>query len=212
MTVKDLICQALYLLGKEDIADAITESVNNGTEMSAEVNRHANLFMLIADSVTKELYTGYFPDATTAQLSSTGREYHLSGLHYPCVGIRKVVNVLTGREVPSYAFRDGNLILAERVPAIELIYEYTSYNYVTLGQLIADKKPYLAPDVVVMGIVAEYFCTIGDTVNAALWQERYENKVKLIRDSGAYKPYAEVYTEPAEPAVRRVNLPGRRWV
>lgn len=208
MTVKDVICDALRLLGKEVIADAITQSVESGAEMSADVSRYVKLFTLIADSVTKELYSGYFPDAFKENLYGSRGVFDLSELTYPLVRVRKIVSLSSKRELTDYTLKNGILETLNGVTLIEITYEYTSRDYSSLGDNIADSKLYVTPEIIVTGMVAEYYCTIGDTVNAALWQERYENRIKLILDSGVYKPYSEQQNTLA----RSASLPRRRWV
>lgn len=204
MTVKDVVCDALRLLGRDDIADAVTSS---GT-MSDEVKRYAKLFTLIADSVHKELYSCYFPDCKTDRLPRVGSYYNLSGLPYPMLCIRKVSNPTTGKEFTDYTITEYGMNVFGYSGEIAVTYDYTSHDYTSLTAQIDDYKPYVKPDLLVTGMVAEYYCTIGDTVNAALWQERYEKKIKLILDSGLYKACSEF----EEIKVKNAFLPVRRWV
>lgn len=208
MTVKDVICKALRLLGKDDIAKDISYSFENNTAINAECERYYKLFMLLADSVERELYSGYFPDATTVELTVTNGVCDLSTLSLPFVKVVKLTDCATDGEVKNFEVKDQSLLISDSLQTVRLTYEYTSKGYDGFRDEIDESKKYLSPDVMVAGMVAEYYCTIGDTVNAALWQEKYENKIKLIRESGNYVPYSAPQVSPS----KSVSLPRRRWI
>lgn len=186
MTVKEIICVALRLVGRDDAAD----SVGGGAELSAEVTRLKNTFLTYFNSVLDELARGYFP------LPCEEETYLINGRKPISSFFRRVVRinkVLVGNKPIDWHISAGYLLAdAEN---ITVRYEYALEPFV-------ETEEFFYPDfaiserLVSYGMAAEHFLVCGCAEESRAWEQKYRDEIEALIARSAVKPL----------------IPPRRWI
>lgn len=186
MTVKEIICQALRLVGRDDAADEI-----GGTaELSAEVVRIKNAFLTYFNSVLDELSRGYFPLSIQENINLSYGKKQLSSFAKRVVRINKV---LVDNKAVEWHISAGYLY----VDAEEAIvfYEYAP-NPLKENDAFFYPEFAVSERLVQYGMAAEHFLVCGCAEESRLWEERYRDEIEALIARCTVKP----------------RIPPRRWI
>lgn len=187
MKVKDVICEALRLVGRNDAADAISA----GSELTDEVARLNRACLTYLNAVFDELARGYFPLDAEEDMSSRNGTFPFSGFSRKPLEIKRVTE--GGKPVkwhisPDYLIASGNNIR---------VY----YTYVPSPLTAADECEYpvfaVGERLIEYGIAAEYFLVLGDATSSAVWEDKYRREIENL-----------LFRSP----VVKGRIPPRRWI
>lgn len=186
MTVKEVICAALRLVGRDDAADA----VEGGGTLTAEQTRTKNAFLTYFNSVLDELARAYFPPETREDTEFVGGKKSLSSLLKRAVRIKKVI--LDGKPVKWQL--SAGYIVAD-VDSAEVVYEYapTALN---------ENTAFFYPDYAVgerlveYGMAAEHYLVLGCAEESRAWEEKYRQEIEALACRRTVKD----------------RIPPRRWI
>lgn len=185
MTVKEVICEALRLVGREDAADAISGS----SSLTSDYTRLNRAFLTYLNSVFDELARGYFPLDARAEITSDG-VIAQSAFPYRPVRIKKVYQ--DGKEVDWQLGSEG---LITKSGVVTVVYEYApdalteddefDYPVFAVGERLVE-----------YGMVAEHYLVLGDAVSSKVWEEKYRDEIEALLSRSTV----------------RERIPPRRWI
>lgn len=187
MTVNKIICSALRLVGRDDVADAI----EGESQLSAEFNRIKNAFLTYFNSVLDELARAYFPLSEREAISCTGGKITLSSLRRRAVKIKKI---LSGKKSVEWQVYGSELLVDCDEEAI-IFYEYSPAP-------LREEDEFFYPEYAVSerlvqyGMVAEYYLVCGCAEEMHAWEEKYRDEIESIVARCIVKP----------------KVPPRRWI
>lgn len=186
MKVKDVICEALRLVGRDDAADAICA----GGELTDEVLRLNRACLTYLNAVLDELARGYFPLDCEEEMSGDDGRFAFSAFSRKPLEIKRVTaggKPVKWRISPDYLVADA--------------YSVTVY-YTYAPQTLGYEDDFGYPDFAVgerlveYGVAAEYFLVLGDAASSAAWENKYRNEIdNLLSRSNI-----------------RGRIPPRRWI
>lgn len=186
MTVKEVICAALRLVGRDDAAEAI----GGGETLSAEHTRIKNAFIAYLNSVLDELARAYFsPEAIETAVLSGGRK-SLSSFSRKVIRIKRVTD---GTKPINWSVASGYLYA--QAESATVTYEYApaalgeddafSYPVSAVGELLAE-----------YGMAAEHYLVLGCAEESRIWEEKYRREIDALLCRRTV----------------RERIPPRRWV
>lgn len=186
MKVKEVICQALRLVGRDDMAD----DMQNDVALSAEFTRLKNTFLTYFNSVLDELARGYFPVSYEEETELVDGKIAVSSFGRRAVRIKRV---LEGKKPVEWHISAGYLYAdGEKVT---VCYEYSPEP---LGE--ADEFSYpefaVSERLVEYGMAAEYFLVAGCAEESRLWEQKYRDEIEALISRCVVKPL----------------VPPRRWI
>lgn len=185
MIVKELICQTMRLVGREDAADSINSS--SPTDEAARLKRALLTYL---NAVLDELARGYFPLDTEEQMSSENGVYAFADFLKMPVKINRVTdgeNVIEWHICPNYLHTDSK--------NITVYYEY-------LPPQLNENDEFFYPvfavsaRLVEYGMAAEYFLVSGDGAAYNSWENKYRNEIENLLSKSSVKD----------------RIPPRRWI
>ncbi|MGN1060204.1 MAG: hypothetical protein ACI4QN_00575 [Candidatus Coproplasma sp.] len=186
MMVKEIICQALRLVGRDDAADAIVGTA----ELSAEVTRIKNAFLTYFNSVVDELARGYFPPSAQEEVTFTNGKKSLSSFSRRVVRIKKI---LVGDKAIEWHILAGYLYAD--VENATVYYEYAP-NPLKEGDEFFYPEFAVSERLVQYGMAAEHYLVLGCADESRLWEERYRDEIEALIARCTVKP----------------RIPPRRWI
>jgi hypothetical protein len=185
MTVKEIIKDAMRLVGREDAAEKAYTTYED-----EETKRMEHTMLFCCNAVLDELARGYFPVKTTEKMTSdTGRFAFENFAKKPV----KILKVKRGERkigwhiLPEYLQTDAGEVTVE--------YEYVPEKYE------ADDE-FNYPDgevgerLVCLGMAAEYQLICGEVESAGCWEERYRAEIDKLLSCHTVKE----------------RIPPRRWL
>ncbi len=186
MTVKEVICAALRLVGRDDVADALEA----GESLSAEHTRTKNAFLAYFNSVIDELARAYFPPETREEAVFTDGRKSISSFMRRAVRIKRV----TKNNMPVKWRIYGGYVYADEEEA-EVVYEYAP---AALGENDAFYYPEFAVGerLVEYGMAAEHYLVLGCAEESRAWEEKYRQEIEALMCRSTV----------------RDRIPPRRWV
>lgn len=186
MTVKEIICQTLRLVGREDAADEIC-----GTAvLSAEIVRIKQAFLTYYNSVLDELSRGYFPLSEQEEVTFTDGKKNLSSFAHRVVRIKKV---LVNNKAIEWHISSGYLCADAKNATV--FYEYAP-------QPSTEDDEFFYPEFAVSerlvsyGMAAEHFLVCGCAEESHMWEQRYRDEIEALIARCVVKPH----------------VPPRRWI
>lgn len=186
MTVKEVICAALRLVGRDDAAEAIAD----GKTLSAEQTRIKGAFLAYFNSVVDELARAYFPPETQTDVQFADGKKAIVSLPERAVRIKKV---LFDGEPVEWSIYSGYLYA--EVPNATVVYEYAP-------AASAESSTFFYPEYAVgerlveCGMAAEHYLVLGCAEESALWEEKYREEIEAL----------------SRRRTPRAKIPPRRWV
>lgn len=170
MTVKEVICAALRLAGRDDAAEAI----DGGGALTAECQRTKNAFLAYFNSVLDELARAYFPLGYEQEVSFAGGRKPLSSFPRRVIRVKKVA--VDGKPV-AWSISSGYLC-AEAESAV-VFYEYAPN---ALGEDDTFNYPVYAvgEKLVEFGMVAEHYLVLGCAEESRMWEEKYRQEIDAL--------------------------------
>ena len=186
MTAKEVITDALRLVGSDDAADAIT----SGEALGDEVARLKKAFITYLNAVLDELARGYFPLTNVEEMSAEDGRYAFALFAKHPVRINRVrgkKGAVGWHVCPDYLVADS--------PEITVSYDYAP------ERLSEDDEFYypryeVSERLAIYGCAAEHFLVLGDSSAAQLWESRYRAETELIASREKLSG----------------RIPSRRWV
>lgn len=169
MTVKEVICDTLRLIGRPDTAEEIEDD-----STVDETLRMERALLTYLNAVRDELARGYFPlIAEEAMHSDNGAFAFADFTHIPHV-IKRVCSSgkpVKWRVYPDYLIADAHDIEVRYafVPApLKENDEFTFPNYAVSEKLIE------------YGMAAEFFLVTGDNASSLAWENKYRNEIENL--------------------------------
>lgn len=166
MTVKEIINDAMRLIGRADAAEKSAAGEEDG-----EVRRMQYTMLFCYNAVIDELARGYFPVKYGEQMVSTTGKYAFADFAYRPVKILRVTGGKgeIGWEIyPEYMAADCAAVTVE-------------YEYVPDRQ--AEEDTFSYPDrgvgerLVSYGMAAEYQLICGEVESAEFWENKYRAEI-----------------------------------
>lgn len=185
MTVKEIICDTMRLVGRDDAAQELENDAP-----SAQTERLQRAFLTYFNAVCDELARGYFPLEKVENMSGSNGRYAFASFSS---GPVRICRVTSGRKpvewhiCPDYLIADAD--------NIEVKYQYLPPVY-----KLTDKFVY--PDFAVSGrmvsygIAAEYFLVGGDGAGYTAWENKYRDEIENLLSKSTVKD----------------RIPPRRWI
>ncbi|MGN0805808.1 MAG: hypothetical protein ACI4MC_02110 [Candidatus Coproplasma sp.] len=186
MTVKEIICQTLRLVGRDDAADALCGEA----ELSAEITRTENAFLTYFNSVLDELSRGYFPLPAEEEVTFSQGKTALSSFGRRVVRIKKL---LVGKKPIKWHISQGYLCADAENAAV--FYEYAP-------EPLKEEDEFFYPEFAVSerlvqyGMAAEHFLVSGCADESRMWEQRYRDEIEALIARCTVKPC----------------VPPRRWI
>lgn len=186
MTVKEIICDALLLLGRSDVV----EEYSHGNAMDVEKRQAVKTLLYCFNAVADELARAYFPLKTRERVNVNDGKISVFGLE------RKPVRILSvesdGRKVnwrvyPEYIRVDANDVVVEYEYCPE---EKSENDDAVFGDVIVGART------VVYGMASEYCLINGEIESANAWESKYRQEIDKALCSQKV----------------RGRIPPRRWV
>lgn len=186
MKVKDVICEALRLAGRDDAADAI--SANN--TLTDEVSRLKRACLTYLNAVLDELARGYFPLLATEEVDTEDGVAEFASFSFKPIEIKRVT--ADGKDVKWHISPD---YLHANAQTVTVCYAYTP-------DALTENDEFFYPDFAVgerlveYGMVAEFFLVLGDASGSAVWENKYRNEIENLLSHSTVKG----------------RIPPRRWI
>lgn len=186
MQVKNVICEALRLVGRDDAADAIS---GNKT-LTDEVSRLKRACLTYLNAVLDELARGYFPLLTSEELETDEGDIDFGEFCYKPIEIKRIT--VDGKDVewhisPDYLHVDAETVTVYYAYTPDELSEYSEFFYpdFAVGERLVE-----------YGIAAEYFLVLGDASSSAAWENKYRNEIENLLSHSKVKG----------------RIPPRRWI
>ena len=185
MKVKEVIISALKILGRTDIAEALSAGGQLSREESETVETLLYCFNAVEDEVARKYVPLYFKE----ELDSPDGEYFYESFMYAPINVSRVL--VDGEEVefeifPFYMVTNSKKITVEYryAPAKKKIEGWSDFGGEVGEYLLA------------FGTASEYCLINGEVEAAELWEKKYRSEIDLAQKKlHACK-----------------NIPPRRWV
>lgn len=186
MKVKDVICEALRLVGRDDAAVAIS----GGGELTDEVSRLNRACLTYLNAVLDELARGYFPLDAEEDMKNADGKFAFADFSKKPLEVKRVT--VDGKPVkwhisPDYLLADGQNIRVFYTYAPVPLSESDEFYYpnFAVGERLAE-----------YGVAAEYFLVLGDATSSAAWENKYRNEIENLLSRSNI----------------RGRIPPRRWI
>ena len=186
MKVKDVLCETLRLVGRNDAADA----VSGGGELDAEVSRLKRACLTYLNAVLDELARGYFPLDCEEEMTGVNGAFAFADFGCKPLEIKRVTangKPVKWRISPDYLIADAQNIKV-----------YYTFAPLPLTEDDEFRYPHFAVGarLVEYGVAAEYFLVLGDASASAAWENKYRNEIENLLSGSAVKG----------------RIPPRRWI
>jgi hypothetical protein len=169
MIVKDLIVDAMRLVGRVDAAEIMSTD-----DKDEEVTRLEYTMLYCFNAVMDELARGYFPVKTTQAMTSQIGQFAFADFEHKPI---KVVRVLCdGRKTDWRLFPE---FIKTRETSVTIEYEY-------VPDKAAEDDEFYYPDasvgerLVTFGMAAEYLLICGEVESANCWEARYRTEIDRL--------------------------------
>ncbi|MDE6373955.1 MAG: hypothetical protein K2L72_05590 [Clostridia bacterium] len=185
MKVKEIICETMRLIGREDAADELESGLP--TDGAARLKRALLTYL---NAVLDELARGYFPLDTEEEMSSENGVYAFAGF---LKGPLKINRVTDGKN--SIEWRISPDYLHTNAKNVTVYYEYAPP---VLGEDDEFFYPVFAVSarLVEYGMAAEYFLVAGDGSAYSAWESKYRGEIENLLSKSSV----------------RGRIPPRRWL
>ena len=186
MKVKEVICYALQLVGRDDVAQEVAGSF----ALSSEVARLKNIFLTYFNSVLDELARGYFPLSAKEDVFLTDGRVSLSSFSKRVVRIKRV---LVAKKTVEWHIYAGYLYVDAENATV-----YYEYAPQPLGETDEFFYPEFAVGerLVAYGMAAEHFLVSGCAEESRAWEQKYHDEIEALIARCTVKP----------------RIPPRRWI
>ncbi len=186
MTIKDIAVCAFKLLGRSDIAAALSA----GSELDNESAEKTEALVYCINAVEDELARYYFPAKWTEELQSAdGKFYFTDFAHRPV----KILAVMSDGKTVDFKEYSKYIYCGHKSITVE--YEYSPEKR-GLEYASAFDGTAVGEGLIACGAAAEYCVVAGSVQLAAYWEGRYRRGIELLR--GRMRA--------------RCVMPPRRWV
>lgn len=175
MKVKDIIVDALKLVGREDVAATLAA----GGTPSGESAETVETLIYCFNAVEDELARFYFPLKTEQTLYSPTTEYKFTSFKYRPVRLLSVQS--GGKDVGYELFPE---YLKTSATQITVKYEYSPRSK-TLGDESAFDGFEVGERLVALGAASEYCLINGEVQSANLFEEKYRDEIDRARQRSA---------------------------
>lgn len=170
MKVKQVICRALRLVARYDVADKLEAE----EELNDEQSNLRRAFLTYLNAAMDELARGYFPLEKVEKMHSETREFAFAVFSEGPTRIKRVTdgkNPVKWHIYPDYLHADAE--------NITVAYEYCP---APLGEDDEFCYPVFAVSerLVEYAMAAEHFLVLGDAVSSAVWEEKYHDGIELL--------------------------------
>lgn len=186
MTVKEIIRDALYLLGRADVAEEYEKDCVADGEKKSVIKTLLYCFNAVQD----ELARAYFPLKTTETAQSINGEIKMTALSKKPV---RVLDVTEANGVIDWRIFPDHISVACGQVTIE--YEYCPDKKCESDDVVFGDST-VGANMVSYGMVAEYCLINGEIENANAWEEKYRREIDKALSSQKVKG----------------RIPPRRWV
>lgn len=186
MTVKEIICDALLLLGRSDVAEEYVQ----GNALDVEKQQAVKTLLYCFNAVADELARAYFPLKARESVKVSGGIISVFGLKQKPVRILSVES--GGRNVEWNVYPEYIRVNADEV-VVEYEYcpeEKEEKDDAIFGDVIVGAR------MVVYGMAAEYCLINGEIESANAWESKYRQEIDKALSSQKV----------------RGRIPPRRWV
>lgn len=175
MKVKDIILDALRLVGREDLAAKLSA----GETLDGEGAETVETLVYCFNAVEDELARFYFPLQTEQTLYSPTSEFRFSSFAY------RPVNILSvragGASVDYEMFPE---YMKTSVTEITVKYEYSPWTTTIEGVSAYDGFE-VGERLVAYGVASEYCLINGEVQSANLFEDKYRNEIDHARQRSA---------------------------
>lgn len=186
MRVKDIIVDALQLVGREDVAAVLKADKTPEGEGAEAVETLVYCFNAVED----ELARFYFPLKTKQTLSSYTSKYPFATFSYRPV---RILSVQSGGGDADYELFPGYI----KTSATQITVEY---EYSPPAKKLTDESSYdgyaVGERLVAYGAASEYCLINGEVQSANFFESRYRDEIDKARQK----------------SVSGRHMPPRRWV
>lgn len=186
MTVKEIIRDALYLLGRVDVA----EKYESDYVTDNEGQRVIKTLLYCFNAVQDELARAYFPLKKTEIAQSLNGEIKVSALSEKPI---RVLNVLGANGTVDWRIFPDHISVKSGQVTVE--YEYCP-DKKSENEVVVFGDGAVGAVMVSYGMVAEYCLINGEIENANAWEEKYRREIDNALSSQKVKG----------------RIPPRRWV
>lgn len=184
MKVRDIIASALTLLGRAELASALSAgAVAEGDKDTVDT------LLYCFNAVEDELARNYIPLVCREELSSNDKKYYFFVFTHQPVRIKKIL--CGGKEVEYGIYSDYIYVDA---PTIDVEYEYVPNRKKIDGN--SDFGDRVGMYVLALGMAEEYSYINGEAEAGDIWKARYRDRID------------DIQRELPECA----HIPPRRWV
>lgn len=174
MTVKQIICETMRLIGRTAIADSLESS--NPTDEAVRIKRAMVTYL---NAVLDELARGYFPPNAVEILWSGSGYYYYEDFEEVPIKIKRVTdgkNPVNWHAYGEYLKADSN--------KITVYYEYLPYNLNENSQFYYPVIE-VSARLVEYGMAAEYFLVAGDGAAYNVWENKYRAEIEMLLSRGS---------------------------
>ena len=172
MKVKDVIISALHMLGRNDIADALS----NGNALDKEATDTVDTLLYCFNATEDEVARKYLPLKCTDTVISVDGKYKYSiFLHSPIKFTRVLVD---GKDAEYETFPKYMLVNSNRITV--------EFEYAPSKKKIDDDSEYgaeVGETLLALGAAAEYCLINGEIEMAELWEAKYRKQIDLAQKS-----------------------------
>lgn len=189
MTVNEVICKALRLVGRDDVANAV--SSGDDDELTAEYARIKRAFLAYYNSVLCELSRGYFPLERQDDVVCREGGFALSALPFKPVKIKKVV--YEEKNLP-FTLSEGYVRTCAS-GTVAVVYDYFLDEAAATDEFCYP-FPGVDENMITFGMAAEYRLVNGEPDEAALWENKYRSEIEALISRGT----------------ERRRVPARSWI
>lgn len=186
MKVKDVICEALRLVGRNDAADKIC----GGDTLTDEVARLNRACLTYLNAVVDELARGYFSPEVQRAAESDDGVIPLADLGCAPADIKCVK---AGGRAVKWHICEG--YLHTRSGKVEITCAFRPAPFEAEDEFCFP-DPCVSERIVQYGIAAEYFLVLGDEACSSAWEDKYRESIDIALGRSAV----------------RGHIPPRRWI
>ncbi len=186
MTVKEVICDTLRLVGKDEMAGLIEED----SDLDEESARIYRALLTYLNAVRDELARAYFPLFTEEEMHSDNGQFAFAAFKKTPFSIKSVTSgkkAVKWHISPDYLVADGRDITVKYTYVPKPLGEGEEFSYPDFA---------VGARLVQYGMIAEYYLVLGDASGSAAWEEKYRNEIETLLSHSTVKDI----------------IPPRRWI
>ena len=186
MTVKEVICEVLYMVGRYDVCEDLKE----GAPLYEDEVRLRDACLRFFNAVVNELARGYFPVYFEEKLLSDNGKFHFLDFWFTPLEIKEV----TANAKPIKWSVVANYLLAD-AKEINVCYSYVP-DELTIDSKVLYHNAAVTKNLIEYGMIAEYYLAMGDAVSYELWENKYREEIENLLSRSKV----------------RGRIPPRRWI